>query len=247
MNFSGQNHDDPTTQAIEIAIRLSLIFALAAWCFQILTPFLSLIIWGAIIAIAIYPLFTKLLDKLGGKRKLAVTLITLVGIALILVPVILLSDSLIEGASGIGDKVTSGTAHISPPAESVREWPLVGEKEYAFWLQASQDLTGLLGKYPEQVAAVGKKLLGMATGAGLGILQFIISLIIAAAFLASADSVSAAMKRLAWRLSGEHGEDLLLMSTNTVRSVAVGVSALKGVRPVSISYKTTPAEYRSVR
>jgi predicted PurR-regulated permease PerM len=223
MHFSGQNQNDPTAQAIEIAIRLGLIFLILAWCLHILSPFVSLIAWGGIIAVSIYPLFIKLIDKLGGKRKLAVTLVALIGIAVILIPVISLSGSLIEGASNVGDKISSGTLHISPPSESVREWPLIGEKTYAFWMQASENLTGLIEKYPDQIAAVGKKLLGMAAGAGAGVLQFIVSLIIAAAFLAGADSASAALQKLARRLSGEHGEDLLLMSANTVRSVAVGV------------------------
>ena len=64
MNLPGQSKS-ATTQAIEIAIRLGLIFLIFAWCLQILSPFISLIAWGAIIAVAIYPLFLKLADKLG--------------------------------------------------------------------------------------------------------------------------------------------------------------------------------------
>jgi predicted PurR-regulated permease PerM len=231
MNQSGRTND-PTTQAIEIAVRLGLIFLILAWCLMILTPFLSLIVWGGIIAIAIYPLFTRLAKKLGGNTKLAVVLIAIVGIGVILVPVISLSDSLIESATRIGQNVSSGTVEIPPPAESVQEWPLVGEKAYALWHEASVDLTALLEEYPDQLAAVGKKLLGMAAGAGLGVLQFIVSLIIAAAFLASVDTISVSMRRLARRLSPENGEDLLVMSNNTVRSVAVGVIGIAFIQAV---------------
>ena len=232
MNLPGQSQDSPTTQAIEIAIRLVLIFLILAWCLQILSPFVSLIAWGAILAVAIYPLFLKLAEKLGGKKKLAVTLIVVIGIAAILIPVISLSGSLVESATNIGNQVTSGKVHISPPAESVREWPLVGEKTYAFWQQASVNLPALLEKYPNQLAGMGKKMLGLAASTGLGIFQFIISLIIAAAFLASAESISASMQRLARRLSGDHGEELLSMSASTVRSVAVGVIGIAFIQAV---------------
>ena len=222
MNLPGDSQSS-TTQAIEIAIRLSLIFLIMAWCLQIITPFISLIAWGAIIAVAIYPLFLKLTDKLGGKKKLAVTLIAVISIAAILIPVISLSGSLLESATKIGTSISSGEVQIPPPSESVQEWPLIGEKTYEFWQQASANLSELLKQYPGQLSLIGKKLLGLAAGAGFGVLQFLISMLIAAAFLASADTINASLLKLAKRLTTEHGEDLLIMSEKTVRSVAVGV------------------------
>lgn len=232
MKLAGNTDHSPTTQAIEIAIRLGLIFLILAWCLQILSPFISLIAWGAIIAVAIYPLFVKLTDKLGGKKKLAATLITVFSIAAIIIPVISLSESLVAGANSIGTQISSGTAHIPPPSETVKDWPLIGEKTYTFWQQASVDLTALLEKYPTQLSAVGKKLLGLAASTGVGVLQFIISLLIAAAFLASSESINASMLRLARRLSGDHGEDLLMISEKTVRSVAVGVIGIAFIQAV---------------
>jgi len=223
MDISGQAQNNPTTQAIEIAIRLGLIFLILAWCLQILSPFISLIAWGGIIAVAIYPLFLKLADKLGGKKKLAVILIAVISIAAILIPVISLSGSLVDSATKIGTSISSGEAHISPPSESVRDWPLIGEKTYNFWQQASVNLSDLLKQYPEQLSVIGKKLLGLAAAAGIGVFQFLISMLIAAAFLASADGINASLSRLANRLSADHGEGLLTMSEKTVRSVAVGV------------------------
>lgn len=223
MNTPDQSHNTPTSQAIEIAIRLSLIFLILAWCLQILAPFISLIAWGAIIAVSIYPLFVKLTDKLGGKKKLAVTLIVVISIAAILIPVISLSESLVKGATSVGTQISNGTAHIPPPSETVKDWPLIGEKTYSFWHAASVDLTALMEKYPAQLSAIGKKMFGLAASTGLGVFQFIISLLIAAAFLASSESANATMQKLARRLSGQHGEDLLVLSEKTVRSVAVGV------------------------
>jgi len=217
------SENSPTSLAIEIAIRLGVIFLILAWCLQILTPFIGLVAWGAIIAVAIYKPFLKLVDKLGGRKKLAVTLIAAGSIAAILVPVISLSSSMIESATTIGDQIGAGTLKISPPAESVQEWPLIGKKTYTLWHQASVDLSALLHKYPDQLTLAGQKLLGAAKGVGSGVNQFIVSMLIAAAFLSSADSAGAAMRRLAKRLAGDKGDALLTLSTATIRSVAVGV------------------------
>ena len=220
---SPEKPQNATATAIEIAIRLGLIFLILAWCLQILTPFISLVAWGAIIAVALYKPFLGLVNKLGGRRKLAVTLIAVIGIAIILVPVISLSSSMVDGATKIGHQVSEGTIHIPAPPEYVEGWPIIGKKTYAVWTQASTNLRSLLEQYPHQLAGVGKKLLGAAAGIGGGILQFIISFIIAAVFLMSAEGARAHLSRLANRLTGDQGDELLDMSVSTIRSVAVGV------------------------
>jgi len=221
-----------TALAIEIAIRLGLIFMILAWCLQILSPFISLVVWGAIIAVAMYKPFMILVEKLGGRKKLAVTLLAVIGIAVILVPVISLSSSVIDGATKFGTQISEGSIHIPAPPEYVQEWPVIGEKTHKLWTDASQNLRAVLERYPHQLAGVGKKMLGLAAGIGGGILQFIISFLIATVFLMSADSASASLRKLANRLTAEQGEELLDMSVSTIRSVAVGVIGIAFIQAV---------------
>jgi predicted PurR-regulated permease PerM len=223
MNSPTGSKNTPTNQAIEIAIRLGLIFLILAWCLQILTPFVSLIAWGAIIAVAIYSPVLKLVNKLGGRKKLAVTLIAVLGIAVILLPVISLETSMAEGAVELGHEISEGKVHIPPPNDSVKGWPVIGERTYRVWHQASENLSAFLAKYPNQLTAIGKKLLSSAAGVSIGLLQFIVSTLIAAVFLLNADSANDSLRRLANRLTQQHGEELLNMSASTIRSVAVGV------------------------
>lgn len=223
MSLPELSKTSPTTQAVEIAIRLGLIFLILMWCLKILTPFISLVAWGAIIAVAIYSPYLKLVDKLGGRKKLTVTLIALVTIAVILIPVASLSTSMIESATKLGSEISTGQVHIAPPSESVKDWPLIGKRTYGAWHQASVDLKAFLEKYPNELQTIGKKLVSVAAGLGSGILQFIISTLIAGAFLLSAESARKSMTHLATRLVGDQGEELLDLSVSTIRSVAVGV------------------------
>lgn len=222
MNSPG-NSQNPTTQAIEIAIRLGLIFLILAWCLQILTPFIGVVAWGAIIAVAIHRPFIKLVEKLGGRKKLAVTLIAVIGIVIVLVPVISMSSSMIDGSKMLGTEISEGKIAIPAPPDYVKDWPVIGEQTHQLWFQASQNLGALLRKYPNQLSEIGIKLLGTAAGVGSALLQFLVSMLIAMAFLLSADSVGARMQKIAHRLSAQQGEELLDMSISTIRSVAVGV------------------------
>jgi len=221
-----------TTRAIEIAIRLGLIFLILAWCLHILSPFVSLIVWGAIIAVAIYPLFIKFVQILGGKRKLAFSLVAILMLALVLLPVISLTNSMLDSATVLGTMITEGTLHVPPPSESVMKWPLLGETIHSVWLQASVDLSSLLEKYARQLTWIGQKFLGLASGVGVGAVQFVISMFIAAVLLLSAESINEALLKIARRLSTEYGEYLLDISEKTVRSVAIGVIGVAFVQAV---------------
>ena len=205
MNTSEVTNKNPTALAIEIAVRLGLIFLILAWCFKIITPFIGLVAWGAIIAVAIYNPFLKLAEKLGGRKKLAVTLIVVVSLAAILVPVVSLSTSMLDSATQISEQIKTDSVHIRPPSENVQNWPLVGKNVYAIWQQASVDLNSTLQKYPEQVKAVAMKFLGFAKSVSFGVLQFIISMLIAAAFLVSAEPIRAGLEKVANRLVGGTG------------------------------------------
>jgi len=210
-------------QPLEISIRLGVVFLIVTWCMLILSPFASMLLWGAIIAVAVYPSFISLTTKLSGQKKLALTIISLIGIAIILLPTIFLTSSLVDSASNLGHSISSGNLKVPPPSESIQTWPLIGEKVYAVWSQASLDLSVVTEKYHDQLVVFGKSFLGMAASTGLSVIQLIISTFIAVAFLANADSASAVMRKLGHRLSSSHGEQLLTMTIFTIRSVAGGL------------------------
>jgi len=220
------NSDDSrntTLLAIEIAVRLVILFLILAWCLQILSPFISVVAWAAIIAVAVNKPFLKLVDRLGGRKKLAVFLAAIVGLAIIVVPVISLSTSIVHGATTVGTSIVNGEVKLPAPPDYVQHWPLIGEKTYQLWDEASQNLGELLRRYPHQVTVIGKYLLNMAAGVGAGVLAFVVSILIASAFLFNADTAAASLGKLANRLSPQQGDNLMAMAVSTIRSVAVGV------------------------
>ena len=232
MNQPNRSQNTAVVQAIEIAIRLGIIFLILALCLQILSPFISVIVGGAIIAVSIYTPFLLLSKKMGGQQKWAATLISLGGAIVIIIPIVLLSSSLIDSASDLGAHIAQGTLRIPAPSESVSSWPVIGEKVYTTWSAASANLESFVGTHYGQFSTVGLKLVSLAAGVGLGLLQFIISLLIAGVFLLNSDIITLALKKFADRLLGKDAQHLLTLSTSTTRSVAIGVlgiAALQGI------------------
>jgi predicted PurR-regulated permease PerM len=72
---SSDNENAFMQHTLEAAIRIGVIAGLVTWCFLIARPFLVPIIWGAIIAIAVFHGYDRLQTALGGRRITAAVLV----------------------------------------------------------------------------------------------------------------------------------------------------------------------------
>ena len=208
---------------IDIALRIGLIALLAFWCLQIAAPFITPVIWGIIIAVGSYPLYRWMQRKLGLGDGLTATLYTLILLSILITPTVILSGALVNEAQDLTANLESGNLTIYPPPEGVADWPIIGEKVSALWTQLSLDPQGTLGHFQPQVKAIATWLIKAAAGAGLGILMFTFSIIIAGVFLATAAGGRHAAEVIFTRLIGKKGEEITDLARDTVTSVVNGI------------------------
>jgi len=218
-----ENNESQYNKAIYIALRIGFIALLLVWSFQIIKPFILTVLWGIIIAVAIYPIFLKLSVVLGNREKLASAIITLTILAFLIIPSILFVNSSIEEAQNIGTQMHAGKLLIPAPSETVNEWPVIGKKIYDIWLLGSQSIENLLTKLGPQLKAFAPKVLSLATGFSSTVLLFIISIIIAGALLPKAEASEKAAKSIFNTLIGEKGKGFVELSVSIIRSVVQGV------------------------
>ncbi|VAW64647.1 putative membrane protein [hydrothermal vent metagenome] len=213
-----------TKNTIEAAIRLGLLLLLSIYCFNIIKPFIMPVIWGVIITVAVYPVFKKLKSALGNRNKLASIVYTLLTLALLITPTVMISNSVIDTSSIISEQYAAGTLEIPPPSDKVKDWPLIGEKTHALWSQASDNLQATLLKYGAETKKVGKTIISGAASAAGTILQFILSIIISGVLLANAEGGYRIVIKIFNRLTNmETGKEYADLSKATIRSVAQGV------------------------
>lgn len=223
-NSSTETHDPLLMRKpIEIVIRMGLILLLMVWCFQIISPFIVPIVWGIIIAIGAYPIFFWLIKKLHLSNGLGATLFTLLMIFLLITPTIMLTGVLLEDTQTLSQNLESGSFGIPLPPEGIGELPIIGEKLENFWTRASEDPKATLGQFQPQLEAFGKWFVAKIAGAGLGILMFVFSIIIAGIFIAKADACKKAALVIFNRLAGERGENMAELSHKIVQSVITGI------------------------
>ena len=123
--------------AIDLILKVGILFLVILLCFKILKPFLGMLIWGLIIAIILFPVFERLRNLLGKRNKLSSILLTVVALSILILPSIWLVNQLVEGVKFLAGNIQGGDLSIPPPTESVANWPIIGEWLYDNWLQLS--------------------------------------------------------------------------------------------------------------
>ena len=232
MTDSNQKAEQVTfvANALEAFIRIGVVGLLALWCFKIGRPFIQIILWGIIIAVALRPTHRKIEAILGSRSKLAAALITLIALVLVITVGVMLSGTLIDGTKELSFKIKEGTLAIPPAPQSVKAWPIIGKPLHQAWRLASVNLAAALSKFTPQLTAFSHWLLANAARTGVGILKFIASLFLAGVFLAKADSGYEAAKAITTRLAGEGGVEIVNLAASTLRSVTKGILGVAAIQ-----------------
>jgi len=209
---------------LESALRIGLVLILLSMTYDIVRPFILPLVWGGIIAIAAFPLTKWLQGKLGGRRGLAATLITVFFICSLVVPSYMFTESLVGGVKRIAASIETGSLHIPAPPAKIAELPMVGESIYDAWLHANLNVNEVLEEMQPQIKAAISKTATAVGGGLLEVLMFVVALLIAGGFMAYAETTGAAAHRLFVRLGGPlPGGEWATLSVATVRSVLQGV------------------------
>jgi len=187
--------------------------------YLILKPFLFPLAWGVIIAVGIYPLFSKLASALCNREKLAATLITLIAILLLVIPSILLTESTINSIQFLTVKFEEGTLGVPPLPEGVANWPIIGKQLYDTWHLATINLEAAIVILGPQLQNFAPKLVSIVTGLIKTVLLSLISIIIAGVLLVKTKSSEQAVQKMFKILIGEQGKDFTRLAGATIRSV----------------------------
>ena len=207
-------------RVIGASIQLAILSAWVALCARFVLPFFFPVLWGAIIATAVWPLFTL---GFRNRPKLGAATFSVLALAVLLVPSWLAVESIASQAIEFGRRLAHGDLALPPPNPRVANVPVVGERIFNAWQKAFETPSVLVERLVPQVRPVGRWLMesmGHLLGA---LLQTVFALIIAAVFLANAEASKRAVIGVVEKLLPERGEQFTNLAGATVRSVAQGV------------------------
>jgi len=223
MNKTTANQDT-LTKVIEVLIRVLILGWIVGWSIMILSPFVSIILWSMIIAISISPWFIWLKRVFRGRAGLAATVVTTILMTIIIVPAVILSNSLIDGIDNLREIYKSGQLVIPPPTpERIQQWPSIAKPVLDGWTLASENMEAAFVKYGDELKKGVGWVLSALTQVGLGVAQLVVSIIISGFLLAYGESAASGIRKLFIRLAGKRGEPFMNLSETTIRNVVKGV------------------------
>lgn len=231
-NPNMENDEAFYNRAIYTTLRIGFIALLLVWSLDIVKPFILPVIWGIIIAVAIFPFFEKILTLVGNRRKTAAALTTIIALAVLIVPSAVFIDSAVNGMKNLSAKMESGSLAIPIPPENVSEWPLIGESVYDIWLLSSTNMEKVVIKFTPQLKKVAPKVFSAASGFVISLLLFIVSIIIAGALLTTDKASEKVVKTIFTNLIGKQGENFVELSVTTIRNVVQGVVGVAVIQAI---------------
>ncbi len=201
------------------------LFLLIGGAFQVVRPFLAALLWSATIVIATWPLRVTLERWLGGRRKLAVTVLVLALLLLFVLPFFAAIGALVTNADEITLRARSYFANGLPAAPAwLARLPLIGEKAAAFWGRfAGSPLGELTSKVTPYLGNMASWFAGKVGGLGKLLVQFLLTVVLSGVLWSSGEKWSAFLLRFARRLGGDEAGKAVVLAGQAVRSVALGV------------------------
>src|SRR5436190_22407752 len=194
-------------------IRIALVGGLALLCFLVFSPFLKLMVWSIILAVTMYPLHQWIARRLGGRQGLASILLVILGIALIVAPTWLLMNSFADSVHRFVGAVQQNTLQLPQPRESVKNWPVVGNKIFEKWSNAREDLPGLIHTMQPKLGELARQAVSMVASIGVSMLLFLASFIVASILMAYGKSAQQTGQAVFIRLAGpKRGQSLAKLS-----------------------------------
>lgn len=199
--------------------------ALIVASFFVLRPFLAAIVWATTLVIATWPLMLSAQAGLGGRRWLAVTVMTIGLLLVVLLPLSFAIAAIVARSDRIADLVAAAPNFRLPhPPDWVAGVPLIGARAAERWRHFAEagisDLAELLRPH---VGTMTRWFVGAAGNLGGLFIHLLLTIAVAAILYATGEEAAAWCRRFGRRLARERGDEVVVLAGQAIRSVALGV------------------------
>jgi predicted PurR-regulated permease PerM len=214
----------PLGKPLQQILGIGALILLALGCAVVLWPFLSALLWAAVICFSTWPIYGWCERVVGGRRGLAAALMT-VAVALVLVaPFALMVAALADSVSSLISAATR-VFEQGPPAPPpwVAGLPVVGQSLAAYWESLALNAPAFIIELKKLIGPAAD--IAVASGAvlGVGLLELGLSVFIAFFFYRHGLQMAANVRESAERIAGPRARHLLAVVGATVKGVVYGL------------------------
>ena len=209
---------------IDQALTLAVLAILIVGCYLVLRPFLTALVWAAILCTTTWPLYLRLHVRLGRRDALAALAMVLLLSLLMLAPFIVVGATIADNAERMAMWGRQLLASGPPEAPAwISRVPLIGATTADYWNSMAHDTAQLLAFFTQYVEPLRR--FAVASGASVlgAVLQLALSIFIAWFMFRDGHAIAERLRIVGERIAGERGTHLARVATATVRGVVLGI------------------------
>jgi len=197
---------------------------LVGGCVLVLWPFVTALVWAAILASTSWPGFLWLDRGVGQRRVLAATLMTLLVTLVLLGPLVAVAFALADDVSELGRAATALAKDGLPDAPAwLADLPLAGQPVYDYWQKFAHNGQRLMAELQKLAKPAQDAALAGGRIVGQGVIDIALSVFLAFFFFLHGEALARRLGVALGRLGGEHATRLLGIARGTVTGVIYGI------------------------
>jgi len=214
----------PAQQRLNQYAQLAAVAIVAVGCYLVLAPFISAILFAAVVCAATWPLYSRLRRILRDRHGLAALVMSLILVVLVIAPSALLAMYLADHAVATleAGKVLFKGGPLKPPSW-LAQVPVAGELLADYWQRIASSRDSLAVQLQGLFEPARKMLVGAGKAAGEGLLQMAVASFIGFFFYRDGEALAAAGRRALDTLAGGLGRTLLQTIGSTSNGVVHGI------------------------
>lgn len=214
----------PEKQRSDRLLALLALGVLGGGCLWVLWPFLSAVLWAVILSSVSWPALLWLDSRLGGRRTLSASLMTLLVTLILVVPLVVVLTGLADNLTEFGQMIAGLLKDGLPDAPSwVASLPLIGDTLHEYWQQFAHDGERLVDELAKLAEPARNAALATGRGLGRGLLDIALSVFLAFFFFLYGEALARRLRIAMVRLAGIRAEHLLKIARGTVTGVIYGI------------------------
>ena len=213
-----------THTRLERAISGIVLVLLLVACLLVLRPFASALLWAIVLCFSSWPLYTRVLRLVGGRRTLAALVMTLGMVLVVLLPFVVIGAAVSDDVRDLSIAVR-GWIDTGPPAppDWLAKVPLVGSRAVEYWQTLATDTAKLAAEARRLIAPASAFLLMIGKMLISGLLELTLSILIAFFLFRDGESAAGKFGMMVERVADARGRRLLNLASSTVRGVVYGI------------------------
>ncbi|MDP2811107.1 MAG: AI-2E family transporter [Rhodocyclaceae bacterium] len=197
---------------------------LGAGCVLVLWPFLTALVWAAILASTSWPAFLWLDRSVGERRTLAACLMTLLVTVVLLGPIVAVALALADNVAELSRAASALVKNGLPDAPSwLARLPLVGQSIHDYWQQFAHDSHKLMAELEKLAKPAQAAALAGGRVVGTGVLDMGLSVFLAFFFFLRGEALARRLRIALERVTGVRAAHLLGIARSTVTGVIYGI------------------------